>query len=84
VLENLGGAVAAAIVDIGLPDRPGDALVKDIRARYPDLPIVIASGQGEAALHETFKDVERIAILSKPYFGDRLRAALMSLNVGVK
>lgn len=84
VLENLSGAVAAAIVDIGLPDRPGDALVRDIRAQYPDLPIVIASGHGEAALHETFKDVERIAILSKPYFSDRLRAALMSLNVGVK
>jgi CheY-like chemotaxis protein len=38
------GGVAAAIVDLGLPDRQGDVLVAEVRAIYPSLPIVPDTG----------------------------------------
>jgi DNA-binding NarL/FixJ family response regulator len=46
--------VCTAIIDIGLPDRRGDALVAEVRAINPSLPIVIASGYVEEALREGF------------------------------
>ncbi len=66
---------------MGLPHRPGDVLVSEIRAKYPNMPIIIASGQGESALREKFRDYRAITFLSKPYFSDRLREALATLNV---
>jgi hypothetical protein len=47
-LRLIPGSVDAVIVDMGLPDRKGDALVQEIRSIYPLLPIVIAGGQGRA------------------------------------
>ena len=46
-LRVAGAHIDAAIVDVGLPDRRGDALAAELRALYADLPIVIASGYGE-------------------------------------
>ena len=45
-LRLIPGGVDALVVDMGLPDRKGDALVQEVRSIYPTLPIVIASGQG--------------------------------------
>src|SRR5688572_13101128 len=44
----------AALVDIGLPDRPGDQLAEEIHALRADLPIVIASGRSSRELRERF------------------------------
>ena len=37
-----------AVVDIGLPDGRGDALALELRKARPGLPIVIATGYGNA------------------------------------
>jgi CheY-like chemotaxis protein len=37
---------AAVIVDIGLPDRSGDDLVREIRSMHAALPILVATGKG--------------------------------------
>jgi CheY-like chemotaxis protein len=76
----LQGEVDAAVIDVGLPDRKGDALVSELRALYPALPIVIASGYEEAHLRERFKDDGRIAFLNKPYTQDQLVKTLKALG----
>jgi PAS domain S-box-containing protein len=78
---KLDGAVDAAIVDIGLPDRKGDVLIGELRAIHPLMPIVIASGYGEPALQKRFENDKRIAFLAKPYATDQLKAVLAALNV---
>ena len=78
---KLAGDVEAAIIDVGLPDRKGDILVGEVRAIYPWMPIVIATGYGEDALRERFKNDDRITFLGKPYMAEQLREALASLNV---
>jgi len=66
-IRSLNGRIDLAIIDIGLPGRKGDVLVSELRALYPDLPIVIASGYGEHTLPERFDGDERITFLRKPY-----------------
>ncbi len=47
LIEALGANLGAAIIDVGLPDTPGDQLVAPIRSKLPQLPIVIATGFSE-------------------------------------
>jgi len=77
------GRIAAAIVDVGLPDRKGDALAGELRAMHADLPIVIASGYGEGALKDRFGGDPRIGFLGKPYQNEQLEAALRGLGVEI-
>jgi PAS domain S-box-containing protein len=75
------GGVDAVVIDMRLPDRRGDALVAEIRAIYPSLPIVLASGQSVANLRESFKGQERVAFVSKPYTARGLLGALRGLGL---
>jgi len=79
-IRDLTGGVDAVIMDLGLPDRPGDALADEIRATYPDIPIVFASGQSVMAMRRRFDNPVGMAFLTKPYeFGD-LTHAIASLR----
>jgi CheY-like chemotaxis protein len=75
-LALVPGGVDAVIVDIGLPDRKGDELVREIRAIYPSLPIVLASGHGLEHLKSLFENESRMGFVSKPYSAEGLLAAL--------
>jgi CheY-like chemotaxis protein len=81
LVASLEGDVAAAIVDMGLPDATGDVLVRELRAIYPKLPIVVASGQSEAALLDRFKGHDGVGFLTKPYAMEELKRALRSIGV---
>ena len=82
-IQALQGApdVRAALVDIGLPDRPGDQLAAEIQALRSDLPIIIASGRSGRELRERFAGNPRIAILVKPYTGPLLLEVLAGVGV---
>jgi len=80
-LAALGNAVAAIVIDLGLPDRPGDEVASEMRAQLPSVPILIASGRSERELRQRFSLDERVAIMVKPYTGPMLIEALGSLGV---
>lgn len=71
----------AVIIDVGLPDKRGDVLADEIRAAWPELPIVIASGHDKNVLAQRFADDGRVRVLGKPYYGDMLLAALRAMGV---
>lgn len=73
--------VRAALIDMGLPDRPGDELAAEIQALRPDLPIVICSGRSGRELRERFAGNPRIAILVKPYTAPLLVEVLAEVGV---
>jgi hypothetical protein len=56
-------------------------LVREVRALYPSLPIVIASGRGQSELRELFKGMSSIAFLKKPYTSDELKKAMRSIGL---
>jgi CheY-like chemotaxis protein len=80
-LRLIPGSADAVIVDMGLPDRKGDALVREIRSIYPLLPIVIASGQGKERLQGLFEEMKSIAFVSKPYTAGQLCAVLRAIGI---
>jgi CheY-like chemotaxis protein len=77
----LHGEFAAAIVDLGLPDSKGDALVNELRASYPRLPIIIASGYDKATLQSRFSGQGNMAFLGKPFTAEQLEAAVRGLGL---
>jgi CheY-like chemotaxis protein len=70
-----------AVIDIGLPDRPGQQLVAELRKICPSLPIIVASGYGESEVRRRFAAEQRFAFLAKPFEQGTLRAALDSLGL---
>jgi CheY-like chemotaxis protein len=70
-----------ALVDVGLPDRPGDELTAEIKRIRPQLPIIIASGYGEQDLRSRFKSTEHLVFLLKPYHKANLEAAIGALGL---
>lgn len=78
---NGGSDFAAAIIDLGLPDRPGDQIAAEIRAANRDLAILVASGHSDDELKTRFAGDARVALVGKPYSGAALIDALSSLGV---
>lgn len=76
-----GTEVSAVIVDMGLPDRPGDQLAAELRSKRQTLPILIASGRSERELKDKFATDSRIGVLVKPYTSSMLVNALAALGV---
>ena len=70
------GGIAFAMVDLGLPDRPGEALVCELRELYPTLPIIIASGKGIGAIDGSVRSLANVAFITKPYDFEDLRKAV--------
>jgi signal transduction histidine kinase/DNA-binding response OmpR family regulator len=72
----LHGQIDAAIVDLGLPDSQDGTLVRELRAKYASLPIIISSGYDKASLQARFPGSLFLEYLSKPFTAEQLAAAL--------
>jgi DNA-binding response OmpR family regulator len=83
-LSLIPGGVDAIIVDMRLPDRNGDDLVREIRSIYPTLPVVVASGEGKESLRTLFNDLSPISFASKPYTAEDLYDALRAIGIAAK
>jgi DNA-binding response OmpR family regulator len=68
--------IGVALVDLGLPDLPGEELVGELRSLYPGLPIIVASGKGPGAIDEKLQSLHDVVILPKPYNFDDLQSVV--------
>ncbi|MDP9091006.1 MAG: response regulator, partial [Pseudomonadota bacterium] len=80
-IGRVPGGVEAAVVDIGLPDRQGDALIRELKALYPTLPIVLATGRDTTEFARILQPLQKIAFVTKPYTAGDLLEALDSLGI---
>lgn len=76
--------LVGAVVDLGLPDRPGDELVAELRALYPDLPVVLATGYADEDVRKRFAVLERVQLLTKPFDLEGLMNALRNAGVATR
>jgi DNA-binding response OmpR family regulator len=83
-LRLASGGIAAAILDIGLPDRDGDALLGDLRELYPTLGVIIATGRDTSELRARFRSDRNVLVVGKPYAPDDLMDALRNLQVACR
>ena len=75
-LQESPEEVAVAVIDLGLPDLPGDELARRLREIRSGLPIVVASGYSPRRLRSLFAGMDGVAFLEKPYGTDELVAAV--------
>jgi CheY-like chemotaxis protein len=61
--------VSIIVTDIHLPDGSGVTLAKDIRANFPHLPIIFATGDRSVPEADTLGNT---AVVGKPYEDDEL------------
>ena len=76
------GMIAFAMVDLGLPERPGEDLVCELRGLYPTLPIIIASGKGAGAVDGGIHSLANVAFVTKPYNFENLRVTIERVSTG--
>lgn len=72
IVESRLGDLALVVADLALPGNDGLALIRDLRARRPDLPAVLASGYAASA---ATLDGPEVRLLPKPYSLDGLAQA---------
>jgi CheY-like chemotaxis protein len=72
--------IGAVIVDIGLPDGRGDDLAAELRSNYPDIAVIIASGNAGESARRRFAGDALVAFADKPYRIDTLAAILRKLR----
>ncbi|MEK9967609.1 MAG: response regulator [Ferrovibrio sp.] len=75
------GGVAAAIIDIGLPDCRGDQLASEFRGSTPHLPIILATGYDEKVVAPGFIGSRYGRVLAKPYDDVALLKMLEMLGI---
>lgn len=76
--------ISGAIVDLGLPDRPGEALVREMRLLRPDLPVVLATGHADRSTRERVTSLGAVQVLEKPFNGSDIEAAFARLGLAVR
>jgi CheY-like chemotaxis protein len=74
-------AFQAAVIDVGLPDEPGDVLAREIRALQSNFPIVIASGRPESEFAALLTRDPKVLAITKPYDAPVLVSALATVDV---
>jgi CheY-like chemotaxis protein len=80
-LRLIPGGVDAMVIDLGLPDRGGDVLLREVRALFPGLPVVLATGAGHDTARAVARTYQAITFLAKPYTRQGLATALRELGI---
>ena len=62
------------ISDVVMPVMDGPTMVRQVRARYPDLPILFMSGYAEEHLRKSI-DLDNVSFLAKPFSVQQLAEA---------
>lgn len=76
-----GGPLPDVIVsDVRMPGENGFELVRDLRARGCNVPVLFLTGFGDAPTHADAREIARADILDKPFDLDELRAAVIALG----
>ncbi len=70
----------AVVLDVSLPDIDGIGVARQIRFKWPRLPILFATGHDSPALVQAALSLPRTSILYKPYSIAALASALEEMT----
>jgi two-component system cell cycle sensor histidine kinase/response regulator CckA len=69
------------ISDVVMPTMDGPTMVRHVRERYPDLPVLFMSGYAEEQLRNSI-DIDNVAFLPKPFSVQQLANATREVLAG--
>lgn len=72
---------AGVMIDLGLPDMPGQDLIGELRQTGAPLKIIVASGRSASELEGAFSGDEFLTVIGKPYTYDDVKQALARLGI---
>jgi PAS domain S-box-containing protein len=78
--ERRADEVRVVVLDVTMPDLGGDQVLKELRKRRPDVPVLLCSGYSEEEMSERFSPEDMATFLQKPYPFDLFRARLKELT----
>jgi CheY-like chemotaxis protein len=73
-------ALAGLMIDLGLPDGPGEDVARQLRQRRPDLPVILTTGADASAARAALAGNGPVGVLEKPYQLNDLSLALDTLK----
>jgi CheY-like chemotaxis protein len=68
-------ALAGLVIDLGLPDQPGEEVIRKLRQRRPDLPVILTTGADATEALSRLAGGSPAAALEKPYQLSELQQA---------
>jgi two-component system, cell cycle sensor histidine kinase and response regulator CckA len=75
-LAEKDGAVDLVVSDVVMPEMDGPTMLKEMRAKNPDLKIIFVSGYAEDAFEKSLPENQQFAFLPKPFTLAQLVAAV--------
>jgi CheY-like chemotaxis protein len=82
-LEKLGGEIEPQLIvilsDINMPGMDGLALLREIKTRWPDLPVMMVTAYGDEERRRRASEYGAAEFLTKPVDFDLLKAQLRQL-----
>jgi CheY-like chemotaxis protein len=72
-------AVAGLMIDLGLPDFPGEEVARRLRQRRPALPVILTTGADASLARAALAPGGPVMVLEKPYQFNDLDAMLKRL-----
>ena len=69
------------MTDLGMPEMSGWEVAQAVKARWPQLPVILVTGWGDALEGEPLESRGVDAVLAKPYTVAQLQAALAQCSV---
>ena len=67
MVQEAGDRLRLVLLDLGLPDRPGAAVFRELRREAPDLPVILSSGISEGEAVEQVVLTGPAEFLMKPF-----------------
>lgn len=81
-MREAGGAIDAALLDLGLPDTSGVDVFHALQELRPRLPVLIATGHSSDEARALFGSTQPSGYLTKPYRLEELVAQIDSMARG--
>ena len=72
-----------AVIDLSMPGRTGLEIIGEIRARRPDLPVILMSGDHDRYGHDAPEDQLPFTRLAKPFSVEGLKEAIATAMPGI-
>jgi two-component system cell cycle sensor histidine kinase/response regulator CckA len=66
-LEEQGGQIDLVVSDVVMPEMDGPTMLKEMRAKNPDIKIIFVSGYAEDAFEKSMPENQQFAFLPKPF-----------------
>jgi PAS domain S-box-containing protein len=78
--ERRAEEVKVVVLDVTMPDLSGDQVLRELRRRRADVPVLLCSGYSEDEMRDRFSERDLACFLQKPYAFDSFRARLRELS----